>query len=173
MENENNQELNKETENTEIKEENKEENKKENKKEKKCCKRRICKKVMWIIIGILVFVIIVQIAVADKYKAQVLVIEGEKKVGVNPTTEKLDFGDLSADTSAVRYVTLNAGGIDTYVHVLKFGSIAELVKLSENSFTMKKGNEKKLEFSLYMPPSAPIGEKYTGSIWIFKIPKIW
>ena len=161
MENENNQELNKETENIEIKE------------EKKDCKRIICKKVIWTIIGILVFVIIVQIAVADKYKAQVLVIDGEKKVGVNPTTEKLDFGDLSADTSAVRYMTLNAGGIDTYVHVLKFGSISELVKLSDNGFTMKKGNEKKMEFSLYMPPSAQIGEKYTGSVWIFKIPKIW
>lgn len=120
-----------------------------------------------------VFVAIAQIAAADKYKAQVLVIKGEKKVGVNPTTEKLDFGDLSADTSVTRYVILNAAGVDAYISVLKFGSIAELIKLSENNFTMKKGGEKKLEFTLYMPPSAPIGEKYAGYVWIFKTPRIW
>lgn len=131
------------------------------------------KKIIWLIAAVLAFIVIVQIAVADKYKAQVLVIEGEKKVGVNPTDEKLDFGDLSADTSATRYVTLNAGGIGTYVYVLKFGSIAELVKLSENNFTMKKGDEKKLEFTVYMPPSAPVGEKYTGYVWIFKTPRVW
>ncbi len=131
------------------------------------------KKITWIVIAIILFIVIVQVAVADKYSAQVLVIEGEKKVGVNPTEERLDFGDLSADTSATRYVTLNAGGMDTYVYVLKFGSIAELIKLSENNFTMSQGDEKKLEFTLYMPPSAPVGEKYTGRVWIFKIPKVW
>ena len=138
---------------------------------KKC--KKTFKKIMWIIVAVLAFVIIVQVAVADKYSAQVLVIEGEKKVGVNPTDEKLDFGDLSADTSATRYVTLSAGGVNAFVSVFKFGSISELVKLSENNFTMKKGDEKKLEFSLYMPLSAPIGEKYTGYVWIFKLPKVW
>ncbi|MCK4745152.1 hypothetical protein KAS41_03760 [Candidatus Parcubacteria bacterium] len=142
---------------------------KKNEKPKKITLKRI----IWTAAAALVFIIIIQIAVADKYSAQVLVIEGEKKVGVNPTDERLDFGDLSADTAATRYITLNADGINTFVSVLKFGSIAELVKLSENNFTMKKGDEKKLEFSLYMPVSAPIGEKYTGYVWIFKTPKVW
>ena len=142
------------------------------KQDSKKCKKTF-KKIMWIIVAVLAFVIIVQVAVADKYSAQVLVIEGEKKGGVNPTDEKLDFGDLSADTSATRYVTLSAGGVNAFVSVFKFGSISELVKLSENNFTMKKGDEKKLEFSLYMPLSAPIGEKYTGYVWIFKLPKVW
>jgi hypothetical protein len=146
-------------------------NQEEKKEEKK--KMGIGKKITWIVIAIILFIVIVQIAVADRYEAQVLVIEGEKKVGVNPTAEKLDFGDLSADTSATRYVTLNAGGMNTYVYVLKFGSIAELIKLSENNFTLSQGDEKKLEFTLYMPPSAPIGEKYTGRVWIFKVPKVW
>ena len=131
------------------------------------------KKIVWGIVIVLVFVVAVQIVVAEKYKAQVLVIEGEKTVGVNPTDEKLDFGDLSGDTSAIRYVTLKAGGIDTYIMVWKFGSIAELIKISENNFVMKKGDEKKLEFNVYMPPSAPVGEKYTGRVWIFKLPKIF
>lgn len=137
------------------------------------------KKTNWfkvIVYGLAVLIIIIasiQLVVADKYKAQVLVIAGEKKVGVNPTTEMLDFGDLSADTSATRLVTMKAGGLDTFVHVAKFGGVAELIKVSENNFTMKKGDEKKLEFTMYMPSSAPKNMKYTGWIFIFKIPKIW
>lgn len=131
------------------------------------------KKILLVILAVIIFIAIIQISVADKYTAQVQVIEGEKKVGVNPTGEKLDFGDLSADTAATRYVTLKASGINTYIMVWKFGSIAELIKLNKNNFTMKKGDEEKLEFTLYMPPSAPIDKKYAGYIWIFKLPKIF
>ncbi|MDP3900570.1 MAG: hypothetical protein Q8Q23_05855 [bacterium] len=120
------------------------------------------------------FIIIVQIVVADKYDTQVLVIEGNRAVGVNPTTESLDFGDMSADKSVTRFINLQAAGVDTFISVWKFGSIAELIKLNKNNFTMKEGDSEKLEFSLYMPPSAPVGETYTGSVWIFKLPKqLW
>jgi len=136
-------------------------------------KSGLIKKIIWGFVGLIVFVGIIQIIVADKYQAQVLVIEGEKKVGVNPTTERLDFGDLSGDTSATRYIALNAGGAETFISVFKFGSIAELIDLSENNFTIKEGEEKRLEFNLYMPPSAPVGEKYTGWVWLFKLPKLW
>ncbi len=136
-------------------------------------KMPLFKKIIWGIVILILFVVAIQIAVADKYSAQVLVIAGEKKVGVNPTAEKLDFGDLSADTTATRYVTLNASGLDTYILVWKFGGIAELVKLNKNNFTISKGEVEKLEFSLYMPPSAPIDKKYSGYVWIFKIPKVW
>ena len=131
------------------------------------------KKILWIVIAIIAFIILIQILVADKYSAQVMVIDGTKQVGVNPTTEKLDFGDLSADTAATRYVNLKASGVDTYIWVWKMGSIAELIKLNANNFVISNGQEKRLEFSLFMPPSAPVGEKYTGNVWVFKIPKIW
>lgn len=141
--------------------------------EAKAKPKQILKIIKWSLLGILVFIIAVQISIADKYKAQVLVIPGEKKVGVNPTTEKLDFGDLSADTSATRIITMQAGGIDTFVMIWKFGKISELIKISENNFTMQKGDNKKIEFNVYMPPSAPEGELYTGNVWIFKVPKFW
>jgi len=129
-----------------------------------------------IIYGVIVIIIVVagvQIAIADKYQAQVQVIAGEKKVGVNPTTEMLDFGDLSADTSATRTVTLKAGGMDTFVHITKVGAIGDLIKVSDNNFTLKSGNEKKVEFAMYMPTSAPVGKWYKGNVIIFKIPKVW
>lgn len=135
--------------------------------------RPLFKKIIWGIVVLILFVAAIQIAVADKYSAQVIVIAGEKKVGVNPTTEKLDFGDLSADTTATRFITLNADGMDTYILVWKFGGIAELIKLNKNNFIISQGQTEKLEFSLYMPPSAPIDKKYSGYVWIFKLPKIW
>ncbi len=145
----------------------------EKKEEKKKWQGGWGKKVGYGIIAIIVIILIIQVAIADKYRAQVQVIAGEKKVGVNPTTAMLDFGDLSADTSATRIVTLNAGGMNTFVHIMKFGGVAELIKVSENNFTMKSGDQKKIEFAMYMPKSAPVGTWYKGWVVIFKLPKVW
>jgi len=136
-------------------------------------KKHILKKIVWGIVALVIMVGVVQVLVADKYQAQVAVVGGEGNVGLNPTVRKLDFGDLSGDASAARHITLNAGGMDTYIFIWKFGSIAELMKLSSNNFIMKKGDKKELELSVYMPLSAPVGEKYTGQVWIFKVPKVW
>ena len=137
-------------------------------------KMGIGKKIAWIIVLLVVVVLAVQIAIADKYKATVLPIEGEKKVGVNPTTEVLDFGDLSKDTSATRTISLkSSGGYGTYVYVLPFGSVSELMKISDTKIYLQPGEERKIEFSVYMPGSATVGKRMDGSVWIFKLPKLW
>ncbi len=133
----------------------------------------IIKITVYVLIAIAIIAVGAQIVVADKYQAQVIVIEGEQKVGVNPTTESLDFGDLSGDTSAVRRINLKAAGMDTFVHISKFGEIGELIKVSENNFILEKGDEKKIELTMYMPPSAPANKKYAGQVWVFKLPKFW
>lgn len=131
------------------------------------------KKIVYIIIGIIVFVLVVQVVVADKYKATVQVIEGENIMGVNPLTDKLDFGDLSRETTAIRYVSLeNNGGMKNYIMVWKFGGIAELIDISRNNFTLEPGDKERLEFQLFIPVSAS-DQYYDGSVWIFKIPQIW
>lgn len=130
--------------------------------------------IMWVIVAVIVLLAAVQIVNADKYKATVLPIEGDKKVGVNPTDQALDFGDLSGDTSASRYVTLkSSGGGDTYIWIMKFGSLAELIKTQQSAFVLKAGEQKKIEFSVYMPPSAQKNKRMDGSVWIFKVPKLW
>lgn len=136
-------------------------------------KMPLWKKIFWVIVAFLVLIIAVQMVIADKYKATVLVIEGEKKVGVNPTSESLDFGDLSRDTSAARTVTLKSGGGDAYIWVMKFGALSDLIKIDDNNFVLKGRQEKKIEFLVYMPVSAKIGERMNGYVWIFKLPKIW
>jgi hypothetical protein len=137
-------------------------------------KMGVGKIILWVVVVLIVLVAAVQIVNADKYKATVLPIEGDKKVGVNPTDQALDFGDLSGDTSASRYVTLKSSGTrDTYVWILKFGSLSELIKTDQSAFVLKAGEEKKVEFSVYMPPSAVKNVRMDASVWIFKVPKVF
>ena len=129
------------------------------------------KKILIVIAAIIVLFLVVQIVNAAKYKMVVNVKEGENVMGVNPLTESLDFGDLSRNNGMTRYVTMKSGGgISTYVIVLKFGEISDLVKISKSAFTLKPGEEVKLAFEIQIPPSAQI-KKYSGRVWIFRLPK--
>ena len=101
------------------------------------------------------------------------VVEGENIVGVNPTPEKLDFGDLSRNNGMTRYVTLKSGGdYPSYIIVWKFGSISSLVKVDRNFFTLNPDEEVKVAFEIYVPPSAEV-KKYDGRVMIFKLPKLF
>lgn len=130
------------------------------------------KKIIYVVIGIILFVLVVQIVVADKYKAQVQVIEEKGEVGINPLAERLDFGDLAREMSAIRYVSMeNNGNFPIYVMVLKFGGVAELIELSKNNFTLEPGQKERLEFQIFIPVSAE-NRYYSGWVWIFKLPKV-
>ena len=108
---------------------------------------------------------------ANKYQALVRVIEGEGKVGVNPTAESLDFGDLSRGTSAVRKINLENGTfMPMYIAIFKTGKIGELTKIDKNYFTIAPHSSTKIEFTVYMPASAQIDSKYNGRVFLFKIP---
>lgn len=108
---------------------------------------------------------------ANKYQATVRVIEGQGAVGINPTTERLDFGDLSRGTSAVRRVALqNSTFMPMYVVVIKFGALADLMDVDKNYFTLKPETEERIEFSVYMPASAEKDKTYNGRVYLFKIP---
>lgn len=111
---------------------------------------------------------------ANKYRATVRAIDSKGKVGVNPTDEILDFGDLSPGTSAVRKINIeNKTFIPFYVIILDTGKISDLTKKNKNFFTVPKGKNEKVEFSIYMPASAPIDKTLNGKVYVFKIPKVW
>ena len=115
----------------------------------------------------------VQIMAAERYAAVLQVIEAENQVGVNPTADKLDFGDLSRGTGSTRYVTLkNDGKSAKKIVVIKYGEIMDLVEISQTNFTLKPGEEVQLEFKVKVPESAPY-KKYTGKVIIFKWPKLF
>lgn len=124
------------------------------------------------VIALILFLCIFYVVLdANKYQATVHIISGQGKVGVNPTTEKLDFGDLSPGTSAVRRVSVqNQTIIPVYVMVLRVGGINDLMKLNKNFFTLPPKSSTELEFSVYMPASAKEGDTLTGRVFLFKIP---
>lgn len=135
-------------------------------------KRPIGKIIAWVTVVIVAIILVVQYVNAAKYDALVQVI-AENKIGVNPTGERLDFGDLPKGKSAVRTVTLKSeGNTGAYVMVWKFGGIADLMKVNKNYFTLRPKSEEKLEFSVYIPDSAEY-KYYKGKVIIFQIPKIW
>ena len=116
-------------------------------------------------------VIAVQVVTAEKYQAVVKVIEDKGTVGVNPLADKLDFGDLSKGSSAIRYVSLeNNGRFRIRILTLRFGGISDLIKVSKNNFVLGPGDKERLEFQLTMPPSAT-KDSYSGWVWVFKMPR--
>ncbi|MFC1629654.1 hypothetical protein ACFL11_00270 [Patescibacteria group bacterium] len=130
------------------------------------------KKILIIIAVIFLIIVAVQIINTAKYRMVVNVVEGKNVMGLNPLTDKLDFGDLSKNNGMTRYVALKSGGgIPTYIIVWKFGGIADLVNVNKNVFILDPGQETKLAFELKIPPSAEI-KQYSGWVWILRLPKI-
>src|SRR3989344_3525627 len=75
--------------------------------------------IIFLVVFLLVFYVTLD---ANKYGAVVRAIEGAGKVGINPTTERLDFGDLSRGPSAVRTVTVKkATPMPLFVTVVRRG----------------------------------------------------
>jgi len=141
-------------------------------KKKRWTAGKILKVIILFVLLIFVWVGVVQYMAADKYSAVVKVQKEGKGVGVNPTTENLDFGDLPKGNSLMRFVTIeNSGKVDVYVKIIKTGSIADLIKISRNDFILSSGDSEKIELLLEMPISAD-KEGYKGKVIIFKLPKI-
>ncbi|MDF1497766.1 MAG: hypothetical protein P1P85_00205 [Patescibacteria group bacterium] len=160
------------TKNEEVKIEEKSEGMKKIQKNKMTPKK-ILKIAALFIAFFLVWFTVVQYITADKYEAVVKVIEEGGKVGVNPMTERLDYGDLPKGNASTRFITIeNSGSMDIFVVVVKYGGIAELIKINENNFVLSSGDKKKLELTLNMPISAN-KKGYEGKIVIFKLPKLF
>ena len=127
---------------------------------------------VFIIVLLVVFLFVFYVMLdANKYRAMVHVIEGKGAVGVNPTTESLDFGDLSPGTSAVRRVSIENGTfMPMYIAVVQIGRISDLIELNKNNFKLGAGESTKIDFTLYMPASGEIGGDYRGRVYLFKVP---
>lgn len=130
--------------------------------------------VILVIVLVVVWFVGVQLMAAERYSAVVNVVEGIDKVGVNPTADRLDFGDLSHDTGASRFVTLaNNGKVAKQIWVVKTGGIAELMNIDRGGwFVLKAGEQAKIEFNVKIPSSAPY-QQFRGKVIIFKWPKLF
>ncbi|RJR31305.1 hypothetical protein C4569_02580 [Candidatus Parcubacteria bacterium] len=107
---------------------------------------------------------------ADKYDIMVNVKAGNNVVGVNPLTNDFDFGDLSTNLRATRYMTLeNKSENKRYIAIFKTGEIGQMVEISNNFFDLAPAESKKIELNLYIPPSAR-NKAYRGKIVVVKLP---
>ena len=127
----------------------------------------------WVIVLIIIWLVAIQIMAAERYDMQVQVKEEENILGINPTEVSLDFGDLSRNVGATRFVAMkNESDTDRYIMVWKMGEISGMVDLNQNNFTLESGEEFRLEFNIQIPPSAE-PRLYTGKTIIFKWPKFF
>jgi len=121
-----------------------------------------------VIIALIVWFLVAEFIAADRYQALVNVKEEEGIMGVNPTAESLDFGDLSRGMKAARYLVLkNNGKNNISIKIVVLGEIKDLIKVEKNNFILKPGEEVKINFELTVPPSAE-ARKYQGVVYIFK-----
>lgn len=128
-------------------------------------------KIVLIVFGVIFLFVFYVTLDANKYPALVRVVAGEGKVGVNPTDQALDFGDLARGTSAVRRVDIQNGTfMPMYVLVWKVGNISSLIDVDKPNFRLGPNSGTKIEFSSYMPASAEVDKIYKGRVYIFKIP---
>ena len=126
----------------------------------------------WALVLAVAIIAAVQYINAAKYSALVQVIS-QDRIGVNPTGNALDFGDLPRNKSAIRTVELkSSGNMSSYIMVWMFGSIGDLLKVDQNYFTLKPKSDVKLQFTANIPNSAAY-QYYRGRVIIFQIPKIW
>ena len=127
-----------------------------------------------ILIGlvVVVYLFVLYIVVdANKYKAMVRVIDGAGQVGVNPTSESLDFGDISLGMSARRKVNIaNNTFMPMRILIWKTGTIKNIMDVSEQSLRLDPHIDTEIEFTTYIPASAVIDQNYEGRVYIFKIP---
>lgn len=116
---------------------------------------------------------VAQYILADKYEATVKVVEKGAQTGINPLTDKIDYGDLPKGKSSTRLLTIdNRGKTDVYVKIVKIGSIAELIKIDKDDFILRPQNQEKVEMSVKIPISAD-QPAYNGQVIILKMPKLF
>lgn len=109
------------------------------------------------------------------YSAQAVVKETGSPVGIAPFTDRIDFGDIPQGATVGRTLILeNAGVVPNQVIIFVIGNIGDLVKLEPKSVTLEPGEKAEVDFVLTMPPLAPVEKKYTGRVFILRLPKrLW
>lgn len=107
------------------------------------------------------------------YSAQVVVlpapVDNEISIGLNPTTERLDFGDLPQGLTQSRFVTLENGRIPTRVTIVIYGGIRDFISVDDAFFIMDPNETRRVQFDIAPPFNAEI-KKHTGRVVIVRTP---
>ena len=106
------------------------------------------------------------------YDSQVIVKEKGSPIGINPLTDRIDFGDIPQGEGVGKSLILeNEGTVPNQVNIFVIGNIGDLVEVDPGSLTVEPGETAEVKLSLTMPASAPPEKKYTGKLFILRLPK--
>jgi len=106
------------------------------------------------------------------YHSQVIAKKAGAPIGMNPLGDRIDFGDVPQGAIVGKTLILeNAGAVPNQVNVFIFGNIADLVKVEPTSVILEPGEKAEVDFSLTMPPSAPPETKYSGKVFVLRLPR--
>ena len=128
-----------------------------------------------VLIGLGVLIILVGTFLfqsVTRYTTQVIVAAPGAPLGINPLQDRIDFGDIPVGQEVTKTLILeNLGGVDNYIAIFIVGGVGDLVKVEPNFFTLVSGQRMDVQFRLSMPDSAPVDQKFSGRVFIFRLPK--
>ncbi len=109
------------------------------------------------------------------YPSQVIAKAAGEAIGINPLTDRIDFGDIPQGQSIGKTVIMeNEGAVPNQINVFIIGGIGDLVKVEPSSFTLEPGESRDIDMRLTMPASATPEKKFTGRVFILRLPKrLW
>lgn len=109
------------------------------------------------------------------YDSQVIAKEAGSAIGINPLGDRIDFGDIPQGATIGKTLILeNAGTVPNQVNIFVIGNIGDLVDIVPSSVTLGAGEKAEVDFELTMPVSATPEKKYTGKVFVLRLPKrLW
>ena len=106
------------------------------------------------------------------YDCQVIAKAKGEAIGIAPFTDRIDFGDIPQGEAVGKTLIMeNEGTVPNQINIFIIGNIGDLVKVDPGSVSLEPGETAEVEFSLTMPASAPPEKKYTGKVFILRLPK--
>lgn len=90
-------------------------------------------------------------------------------LGLGLGDESLNFGSIPAGSTSMREVVIsNDKDVDLDVEIYKKGRISRLLNFEEKRFLVKKGEDKRIKFSVFVPEDTKEGEYEGELILIFR-----
>ena len=106
------------------------------------------------------------------YDSQVIAKEEGGAIGMAPFTDRIDFGDIPQGATIGKTLILeNMGTVPNQVNIFVIGNIGDLVEIVPSSVTLEPGESAEVDFQLTMPASAPVEKKYTGKVFVLRLPR--
>lgn len=106
------------------------------------------------------------------YNTQVIAKGAGEPIGIAPFTDRIDFGDVPQGEAVGKTLIMeNEGAIPNNITVFIIGNIGDLVNVSPSSISLEPGETAEIELGLTMPASATPEKKYTGRVFILRLPK--